>query len=97
MVVVPTDFCPVSTHSINIHAAPRQPHRDQRLARRCSYRIMWCWWYQNHLRVKIMDADTDTAHIYLPIVSSGYVHKSWELPAGISPALKQYWGGFLAL
>lgn len=23
MVVVPTDFCPVSTYSINIHAAPK--------------------------------------------------------------------------
>ena len=75
--LVPTDFCPVSTYSINIHAGSQNPpHRDQRLARRCFYMIMWCWWYQNHLRVKI----------------SGYVHESWELPAGISPALKQYWG-----
>ena len=35
----------------NIHMAPRQPHRDQRLARRCSSEVIWCWVYQNHLRV----------------------------------------------
>ena len=41
-----------------------QLHWDQRLARRCSYRIMWCWWYQNHLRVTCKIMDADTAHIY---------------------------------